>query len=38
MHAEAREAAPVAELAAPRAELVQRLAQTAADFPELRKK
>jgi hypothetical protein len=38
MHAEAREAAPVAELVAPRAELVQRLTQSAADFPELRKK
>lgn len=32
------EAAPVAELVAPRAEWVQRLAQSAADFPELRKK
>ena len=38
LHAMQTEVEPVAELAAPRAELVQRLAQTAADFPELRKK
>ena len=38
LHAMQTEVEPVAELAAPRAELVQRLTQTAADFPELRKK
>jgi hypothetical protein len=38
LHAMQTETPPAAELAAPRAELVQRLAQRAADFPELRKK